>query len=1540
MAHWLAGVVRSSLSNTYVEVGSMKGRGTSLAPMLALASLLSAVVLGAPAGPAVQGAGAAGQVSEAAPAPFSVLETGEIPELRSRTSRTFLEEPGTYRLEAYAGSINYQDHAGIWQPIDNTLLPSLKPGYALRNKANRYSLELPAALSLAPVRISEGARWISYSLEGAEGLLASNGSRASYRGALPQVAINYEALADSVKEMVVLASADAPSSFRFLVHASPGLSADVDRRAVVFRDADGKTAFAFTPPFMVDANGALSEQVDFSLERLAEGWALTLTADRAWLAASERRFPVAIDPTTFVGPFDGTTPYATPGRNCSLKSGQAELSFCSDSVLEVGTEAGSTRRALVDFDSINTLLPSMSTVLTAALKLKLQQTPSSSAALDVHRVSRAWTTNLPSWNRYDGVNYWTTAGGDFDAVPLSSQTVGPSSTTVSWRVTSAVLNWVNAGPQHGFIVKAASEGSAPVFRFYANIDEAGAPPDPYLSIRYRHRTGALRQYSFDTQELSDRQSVGVNLANANVLVQASDLAIAGTGLDLEIDRYYNSHDFIENMNREPIGSVGRGWTLSLGADVGLEIYDFDGGTAAFYGPSGFTVVFEKQQDGSFKPLQAGLDAKLTQSGGTYTLTFNHTGLKYEFNSAGFFTREVERNGNDILYGYDGQNRLTTITDTQDRVATATYNAQGLIETLTDSTGRVVRYGYDANKRLTSVTDAAGKVTTYAYDTQHRLTKITDPLLQETRFTYYWSDDRIEATVKRVTDPATGAGSLTNYQACPRGKLLCPPGESNYYEAVPRTLVTDPNGNKTLFYTDVHSRVHKVKDALSHVQSAQLNPNHDPDSFTTATNNTTYLTYFPDGTNNLKDTKIPTDDDLTEQWLYEDTTNNPFLPTRYTDPQGKITNYTYDASGNLETVTNALGRTARTYYNANGTVKGVLDFKGIVNGDCPPTPAVTVCYGYDGQGNLTSVNNPSPLGDVTLTYDALSRVRTVTDGRNQVTTYDYDALDRVDLITYQGGSTIDYAYDANGNLKTLIDNTGTTTYDYDKLNRLTKETLPGPKVNDYTYDAGSNTTSFTDQGGTVTYVYNAVNDVAQVIEPNASPIVLDYHDDNLRKRITYPNGISQCFWYDISDRIEFVWSQRSTDCTKNNPTPPPRITDYTYTYKRPGTQIDTGLIQTVADKAGNVTTYTYDDVRRLQQAQTVGPNLKTFAYSYDHNSNRLTQTIDGTQTTTYTYNDADQLKTDGGPNFTYDGNGNELNAPSRRTSTYNAKDQLDSLTPQGQPTIAMSYTGMGQFRRVARGSTTFTNSALGVTREDSTSYTVDPDGVVLGQRNGTRTYFVHDGLGSVVATTTEAGAESAIARYEPFGKCLANCPAGAYGWLGGLGVYLDSATGLYKMGTRYYDPALGRFTQVDPVEGVAANRYDYAGQDAINVADPDGTCNRLLKRLGLSNREACDAERARELAGRAPGVVGRESAHQLRKNAGRIANAAVKYSVLGATFAAGAKLAQSPEFWRALGRCASGMTRSNVGYGPADPFRGWGRAGALIAGCLHGLRRGY
>jgi hypothetical protein len=43
-----------------------------------------------------------------------------------------------------------------------------------------------------------------------------------------------------------------------------------------------------------------------------------------------------------------------------------------------------------------------------------------------------------------------------------------------------------------------------------------------------------------------------------------------------------------------------------------------------------------------------------------------------------------------------------------------------------------------------------------------------------------------------------------------------------------------------------------------------------------------------------------------------------------------------------------------------------------------------------------------------------------------------------------------------------------------------------------------------------------------------------------------------------------------------------------------------------------------------------------------------------------------------------------------------------------------------------------------------------------------------------------------------------------------------------MGVRLYDPRVGRFLEVDPIEGGSANNYDYVAGDPINNLDLAGT----------------------------------------------------------------------------------------------------------------------
>jgi RHS repeat-associated protein len=96
-------------------------------------------------------------------------------------------------------------------------------------------------------------------------------------------------------------------------------------------------------------------------------------------------------------------------------------------------------------------------------------------------------------------------------------------------------------------------------------------------------------------------------------------------------------------------------------------------------------------------------------------------------------------------------------------------------------------------------------------------------------------------------------------------------------------------------------------------------------------------------------------------------------------------------------------------------------------------------------------------------------------------------------------------------------------------------------------------------------------------------------------------------------------------------------------------------------------------------------------------------------------------------------------------------------------------------------------------------------------------------GDVVAEASPgATAPSWTGTYDEFGNTQGT-NGRQYGWLGGPQRSTESAGGLIQMGRRTYLAPIGRFLQIDPVDGGSANDYDYTNQDPINETDLNGEC---------------------------------------------------------------------------------------------------------------------
>ena len=101
-------------------------------------------------------------------------------------------------------------------------------------------------------------------------------------------------------------------------------------------------------------------------------------------------------------------------------------------------------------------------------------------------------------------------------------------------------------------------------------------------------------------------------------------------------------------------------------------------------------------------------------------------------------------------------------------------------------------------------------------------------------------------------------------------------------------------------------------------------------------------------------------------------------------------------------------------------------------------------------------------------------------------------------------------------------------------------------------------------------------------------------------------------------------------------------------------------------------------------------------------------------------------------------------------------------------------------------------------------------------------YVYDGLGSVVGEVDVNGNLCCQKTTDVYGisRGVVGNAASRHGFVGGLGHYSDTETGIVYMKDRYYDPVVGRFVSQDIAKS-GKNWFTYCDDDPVNKVDSTG-----------------------------------------------------------------------------------------------------------------------
>jgi RHS repeat-associated protein len=581
-------------------------------------------------------------------------------------------------------------------------------------------------------------------------------------------------------------------------------------------------------------------------------------------------------------------------------------------------------------------------------------------------------------------------------------------------------------------------------------------------------------------------------------------------------------------------------------------------------------------------------------------------------------------------------------------------------------------------------------------------------------------------------------------------------------------------------------------------------------------------------------------------------------SRLTDHVGRVTEYSYDATGeHLLTVT-APGNRVTTYtYNSPGGQPTDHALLSITYPD-----GTHQYYAYEGLGRLSEEQLDGSAEWISYTYDTFSRIHVtdvsgettiispdehgrparmrdalgrdlgqeyspefnlsrLTDPTGQPYKFDYDHLGNVIGTENPLGQQVKLGYDTRfSKIASLEDTRGNrSTFEYDDAGNLTALTYPDGVSEAIAYDSAGNPTTYTSRSGDViTYTHNTRGQLLRKDYPDGSwaaytydvagnmtsasdvsgTVTMEYDEDtNLLTRITYPSG--HYFEYSYNDAGQRV-QRLDQDGHELN-----------YEYDTAGR-----LLRLYDEHGADFITYEYDAVGRLSKESKGNGTYTTYAYDA---AGQILSMVN------YALDDTVQSRFE----YTYDANGNRTSMTTLDGTTTYKYDLIGQLTgvtyPDGRH-VSYEYDEAGNRITITDdGAPTdyTTNEMNQYAQMGDVTYTYDADGNMISKTDATSTTtYEYDYENRLVRVTTPL---SGTWKYT-YGA-LGNRVAVEHN--GVLTRYVHDPTGLVDVAAEYGGDGSPVAWYIHGLGLVA--RIDAAGDSAYYAFDATGHARQLTDDTG-------------------------------------------------------------------------------------------------------------